>query len=311
MNILLDVFLLVAGFVLLIKGADFFVEGASSVASKLHIPPLVIGLTIVAFGTSAPEAAISITAGLQGNAGIAVGNVLGSNIMNVLLILGVTAAIAPLTLQRSTARVEIPFTIFVTVLLAWMGIAFGELSWVAGLILWGLFLAFLVYLILLTRQNKAQETVAKPVTDPNWKLILMIIGGMAAIVLGSDLTVDSATAIAQMMGVSDRLIGLTIVAFGTSLPELITSVTAARKGSTDIAVGNIIGSNLFNILFVLSTTALITPVAYGSAFQIDSLVAIASVVLLFLLTIKTGKLTRKGGIAMLCGYAAYFVYLCV
>lgn len=313
MNFLVDILLLVVGFVLLIKGADFFVEGAAKIADKLHIPQLVIGLTIVAFGTSAPEAAISITAGMQGNAGIAVGNVLGSNIFNILLILGVTALVMPLRIQRSTLWIEIPFTFGITVVLTVLGLSFGMLNWISGIVLWGLFLAFLFYLWRLSKKetNAFDHPAEDQPTDKTWKLIVFLVIGMAAIIWGSDLTVDAATSLAQAVGISDRIIGLTIVAFGTSLPELITSVTAAKKGNGDIAIGNIVGSNIFNILFVLGTTALVTTVPYGNLFLVDSLCAIAAVAMLFFCVLRRKRLTRAGGIVMLASYAAYFAYLCL
>lgn len=312
MQLILSVLLLALGFVLLIKGADFFVDGAAKIADKLHIPQLVIGLTIVAFGTSAPEAAISITAGLRGNAGIAVGNVLGSNIFNILLILGVTALLVPLRMQRSTLRIEIPFTFFVTLVLTVLGLSFGVLNLWSGILLWVLFLLFLVYLWRLSKkETTAFDEAHTANNDPLWKLLLWMILGMAAIIWGSDLTVDNATKLAQAAGISDRVIGLTIVAFGTSLPELITSITAAKKGNGDIAIGNIIGSNIFNILFVLGTTSLVATVPYGNAFLTDSLCAIAAVAMLFFCVLRRKRLTRTGGIVMLVSYAAYFTYLCL
>ena len=314
MTIVLNIVLLLVGFILLIKGADYFVDGASGIADKFHIPQIVIGLTIVAFGTSAPEAAISISAGLKGNAGIAVGNVIGSNIMNILLILGISSIIIPLSVQKSTIKFEMPFVIFITAVLVVLGGVQGELGLVSGIVLWALFLVFLGYLFKMVKDNDTEpEVVAQEEQkkDSVLKLILMTVLGMAAIIWGSDLTVDNATALATTFGLSERLIGLTIVAFGTSLPELITSVTAARKGMDDIAIGNIVGSNIFNILFVLGTTALITTVPYQSNFVFDGIVAVLTAGLLLFCVKKDGKLKRGQGIFMLACYAAYFVYLCV
>lgn len=307
MELLRDVIFLFIGFVLLIKGADFFVDGASGIASKFGIPQLVIGLTIVAFGTSAPEAAISISAALKGNTGISIGNIVGSNIMNILLILGITACITPLLVAKSTVKVEIPFTILVSVVLVGYGAFFGKLNLIAGIILWVLFILFFVHLIRISKEGKEEEQ--EEVKHSILLLIVFVAAGLAGIVYGSNLTVDSASAIAKVFGVSDRIIGLTIVAFGTSLPELMTSVTAARKGKADIAIGNIVGSNIFNILFVLGTTALITTVPYAKNFIFDGLVCIGSAVLLYVAVAKNGKMDRKAGATMLVCYAAYFVYL--
>lgn len=307
-----SVVLIIVGFVLLIKGADFFVGGASGIATKFRIPQMIIGLTIVAFGTSAPEAAISISAALQGTTGIAIGNVLGSNLLNVFLILGITACIVPLHIQKSSMTFDMPFNIVISVILLAMGAFLGKLDLVCGIILWALMIFFMVKLIkdaLKGRKEATEEEV--PQTKNVFLLILMTIGGLAAVVYGSDLTVDNAKIIASMLGMDDRLIGLTIVAFGTSLPELITSVTAARKGNADIAVGNILGSNIFNILFVLGTVALIAPVEFASAFLFDAVLCIVSMALLMILCGKKQLLTRKGGAFMLVCYAVYFVYLLV
>lgn len=306
-----NIIVLLVGFVLLIKGADYFVDGASGIASKFGIPQLVIGLTIVAFGTSAPEAAISISAALKGNTGISIGNVVGSNIMNILLILGITSCITPLLVAKSTVKVEIPFTILISVVLVGYGALFGKLNVVAGAILWGLFILFFVHLIRISKNGGDEETDEDLGKHSVVTLIIFVLGGLVAIVWGSNLTVDSASAIAKMFGVSDRIIGLTIVAFGTSLPELMTSVTAAKKGKADIAIGNIVGSNIFNILFVLGTTALITTVPYAKNFIFDGIVCIASAVLLWVAVAKDGKMGRKAGVTMLVCYAAYFVYLLV
>lgn len=322
MTLLWNIFLLAAGFVLLIKGADFFVVGASRIAQKFGIPEIVIGLTIVAFGTSAPEAAISISAAVQENTGIAIGNILGSNILNILIILGITACIADLPVSKTTVKYEMPFVIFISAVLLILAVSFGELSVFAGIILWVLFIAFFAYLIIISKKGKSREPAddeaEREIKEVRKKggikevlaAIVMTAGGLAAVVWGSNLAIDGATYTAKFFGMSDRLIGLTIVALGTSLPELVTSVTAARKGSTDIAVGNIVGSNIFNILFVLGTTALIAPVPFESKFIVDGIVCIASAVMLFLFVLnKDRRLKRSGGIVMLLFYAAYFVYL--
>lgn len=278
LDMILQLFCLIAGFVLLIKGADIFVEGASKLASKLNIPPIVIGLTIVAFGTSAPEAAISITSALGGNVDLAVGNIIGSNIMNVLLILGITGCIAKLKVNNNTYRYEIPFVMVITLVLLMLGKFGSSIDRFDGVLLWGLFLLFLYYLYRLVKKGEEvplDEVEELDEKDTLLRLIIMIVLGMAAIVIGSNLTIDAATYIAEELGVSQRLIGLTIIAFGTSLPELVTSMTAAWKGKSDLAIGNIVGSNIFNILFVLGTTALISPkaVAFESGFIIDGIEA--------------------------------------
>lgn len=308
MEILLQVLLLVVGFVMLMKGADWFVEGASQIADRLGIPQLVIGLTIVAMGTSLPEAAVSISAATQGSAEITIGNVVGSNIMNVLVILGLTAVVCVLPVQKSTVRYEIPFMILITAVLAGLGLADNQVSRPEGLILWAFMILYLFYLLRMAKNGTGGEEAGGK-KRPIWLLILMVLVGAAMIVFGSDITVDAATAIAKIFGMSERFIGLTIVAFGTSLPELVTSVTAAVKGKTDIAVGNIVGSNIFNILFVVGTTALITPVAYNSVFLVDSIIAVAAALFLFLCVFRNKKLGRLGGILMLAAYAGYFVYL--
>ena len=307
MQILLAIILLVLGFVLLIKGADWFVDGAAGIATRFGIPQLVIGLTIVAMGTSAPEAAVSITAATSGNAGITIGNVLGSNILNVLLILGITAAITTVAVQKSTVKWEMPFMHIITIVLAVLGFTGGEIVLWEGIVLWALFLVYLGYLFKMAKNGTEEEEEEE--LQPLWKQLCMLAVGIVMIVFGSDMTVDNATILAEAFGMDDRLIGLTIVAFGTSLPELVTSVTAARKGKADIAIGNIVGSNVFNILFVVGTTALITPVAFKAGFVIDSAVALAAGLILWFGVMKEQKLKRPVGILMLAVYAAYFVYL--
>lgn len=313
MEILIQLGILVLGFILLIKGADWFVEGASQIAQKFHIPPLVIGLTIVAFGTSAPEAAVSISAGLKGNADLAISNIVGSNILNILLILGITSLVLPLVVQKSTLYFELPFTIFVTAILLILGMIGNSISFIDGIILWGLFLCFFAYLIIIAlkdKQNENESTSANTISNNSVLIMLLFtIGGLAAVIIGSNLSVDSVSTIAKIIGLDERTIGLTVVAFGTSLPELITSVTAAKKGETDIAIGNIIGSNIFNILFVIGTTALLTPVPFKNAFLFDSVIAIASAFLLFIFVFKSKRLNRICGGIFLVLYAAYFATL--
>lgn len=311
MNVLVQLLFLVLGFVMLVKGADWFVEGASKVAEKFGIPQLVIGLTIVAMGTSLPEAAVSTSAALKGSAEITIGNVVGSNIMNVLLILGITSVISPLVVQRSTVRYEIPMVIGATVLLAALGLTDGTVGRIDGIILLAGMVGYLLYLLKMAKSGQAAiETGEKAEeNDSLFKMILLILIGGVLIVWGSDVTVDAATALARIFGMSERLIGLTIVAFGTSLPELVTSATAAIKGKADIAVGNIVGSNIFNILFVVGIAAAITPVVYAPNFLVDTAACIATAVLLWLCVVRKQKLQRHGGVILLVCYAGYFIYL--
>ncbi|MDE5654844.1 MAG: calcium/sodium antiporter [Clostridia bacterium] len=321
--------LLIVGFVMLIKGADWFVDGASMIAKKFGIPQIVIGLTIVAFGTSAPEAAISITSAIKGSAGLAIGNVLGSNVMNIFLILGLCALFTPLAVKKSTLYIEIPFVIVISSVLMILGVVGKQLSWIDGLILWLFFIAFFVYLIILSKKDKSaiadlqesEKEVDQKEEKPQKKSIEIakMLGklavGIALVILGSQAIVKGAQTIASGFGMSESLIGLTIVAFGTSLPELVTSMTAAKKGEADLAIGNIVGSNIFNILFVLGTSSLISTIAYDTnwitGFMIDNIMSIVVGIVLFLciLLTKDKKLKRAGGITMLVMYAGYFAWI--
>lgn len=307
MEILIQCLLLVVGFVLLVKGADWFVDGASGIADKFGVPQLVIGLTIVAMGTSMPEAAVSIAAALKGSAEITIGNIVGSNILNILIILGITSVIITVAVAKSTVKIEIPYMLFITAMLLVMGYTGNVISFVEGIILWAAFLLYLGYLFVMAKKKKEEAEESKKTSVI--KLILASVVGLILVVAGSNVTVDAATAIAKFFGLSERFIGLTIVALGTSLPELFTSVSAAIKGKADIAIGNIVGSNIFNILFVVGTTALITPVVFAPNFMIDTIIAIAAGVLLWLCVFKKNQLNRVGGILMLLFYGAYFVYL--
>ncbi len=310
MQIVIQLLLLVAGFCLLMKGADWFVEGASGIADKFGIPQLVIGLTIVAIGTSLPEAAVSISAALKGSAEITIGNVVGSNILNILVILGLTSVIRAVPVQGSTVKYEIPFVIIVTVVLGLLGLFDHTVGRIDGIVLWLLMGVYMGYLLKMAKKGAGSAEEEKKGKELSlWKMALLVIVGGLMIVGGSNVTVDAATALAVIFGMSERFIGLTIVALGTSLPELVTSVTAAVKGKSDIAMGNIVGSNIFNILFVVGTAAVITPVVYGENFLVDSIVALASAVLLLLCVLRKKKLTRAGGAVMLLGYGAYFCYL--
>ena len=309
MKIFLLLFLLSVGFVMLVKGADWFVSGASSLAQRFGISQLVIGMTIVAIGTSAPEAAVSIAAALKGSADITIGNIVGSNILNVLIILGISAVITPLAVSKSTLRYEVPFMIMVTLLLLAQG-RDGEIQFMDGFVLLVFFLLYLFYLYCIAK--KGSEPGEVPVKSQGMKSsIFAVTAGLVLMLLGSNLSVDAASAIARMLGMSERFIGLTIVALGTSLPELFTSVSAARKGNADIAIGNIVGSNIFNILFVVGLSAWIIPVPFSSGFLADTLTAAAAGILLLICSAGGQKLGRGSGILMLLFYLGYFVLICV
>lgn len=309
MELIISIILLVIGFTMLVKGADWFVDGAAGIAARFGIPQLVIGLTIVAMGTSAPETAVSITAALKGNAGITMGNVLGSNILNVLVILGLTALVRPIAVKNSTVKFEIPFMIGVSVLILCLGWTDSQVVFWEGLVLWAAFIMYLIYLFRMAKQGGDDNE-----DIPKVSLLRQILGlfvGMGLIIWGSDISVDSASQIARIFGMTERFIGLTIVALGTSLPELVTSVMAARKGNADIAVGNIVGSNIFNILFVIGCTVLITPVAFAENFRVDGIVAILAAVLLWFFVFINKRLDRREGAVMLLAYLGYFCYLCM
>ncbi|MBE6861133.1 MAG: calcium/sodium antiporter [Ruminococcus sp.] len=308
MDLFIQIVFLVFGFVMLIKGADWFVDGASGIATKFGIPQLVIGLTIVAMGTSAPEAAVSISAAVSGNADITIGNIVGSNILNILIILGVSATITTISVAKSTMKYETPFMIAITILLLLFGFD-GKIGLIDGIILLAAFATYLTYLFIMAKKSKDEHN-DKPEKKMNIiKAIVFTIIGLGLIILGSNVTVDAATKIAEAFGVSERFIGLTIVALGTSLPELFTSVSAARKGNADIAIGNIVGSNIFNILFVVGLSSIIIPVPFASNFIFDTIVAIIAAVMLLLCCLKTKSLKRWAGILMLISYAVYFVII--
>lgn len=303
-----QIIILLVGFIFLVKGADWFVEGAATIARKLGIPQLIIGLTIVAMGTSMPEAAVSITAALQQNAGITIGNVVGSNILNIFIILGITSLITNVKIQKSTVRYEIPFMILITIILMIFGITGMKITFIEGVIFWILFIVYLTYLFFMAKSGENQD-IEKNI--PVWKCLIFILIGGILVVKGSDFAVSGASAIARYFGMSERFIGLTIVAFGTSLPELVTSVTAAKRGNAGIAIGNIVGSNIFNILFVIGTTSLICNVPFESKFMVDTIIAIIAGLILWLGTMKHQELRKPCGIVMLLCYMFYFIYLCL
>ena len=299
--------LLIVGFFLLSKGADVLVDGASALARKFNVPEIVIGLTIVACGTSAPEAAVSISSVINGASGVGVGNILGSNIANILLILGVSAMISNLYIQKNTIWYEIPFVAFISVLLMFIGWRYGTISCSSAIVLCVLFLLFLFYLFMVSKKQKDDTPAIENMS--NLKMILFIILGIIALVFGAKITVNSAIAIANALSVPERIIGLTVVAFGTSLPELVTCIVAAIKKHSDIAIGNIVGSNIFNILFVLGITGLIQPIPFEHAFIIDSVWGIMATILLWIFVVNDKKLTKPKGFVFLVLYALYVVSL--
>lgn len=313
----LSIIFIIIGFALLIKGADFLVDGASNVAKKFHIPEIIIGLTIVSMGTSMPELFVSATSALNGSADMAIGNIVGSNICNLLLILGLSAFIKPVIFQRETRLIEIPICLIVTIIFTIFCNTDGTISKVEGIILIVLFLLFIIYTIIMSKKgNKFDGTEEsneltvqdKPISIT--KNILFIIIGIIGLKIGGDLTVDNATNIARMFNVSEKIIGLTILAVGTSLPELVTSVTAAIKGNSDIAIGNIVGSNIFNILFIIGVSALITPLAYNFTYNIQMVILIAATIILALFPAIPPKneMSRMNGLIY---FILYLVYLAI
>lgn len=307
MEIAFQFVLLAIGFIMLGKGADWFVEGAAGIAAKFGIPQLVIGLTIVAMGTSAPEAAVSIAAAMKGNADITIGNIVGSNILNIWVILGLASVITVIAVATSTVRVEMPFMIAITGLLYYQGLD-GSVDLADGAILLIAFAVYLMYLYTMAMKNKVDDDLQEYGYSIGRCLVWTVVG-LALIIAGSNLTVTAATAIAAYAGLSERFIGLTIVALGTSLPELFTSVTAAMKGSADIAIGNIVGSNIFNILFVVGLSSMIIPIPFAAAFQFDFAIALISAVMLWVCVIPKHNLGRIAGAAMLGCYAGYLWYI--
>lgn len=311
----LEIVFLIAGFVLLVFGADWLVNGASALAKRYNVSDLAIGLTIVAFGTSAPELVVNVFAAAQGSHDIVLGNIIGSNNFNLLVILGIAGIITPLAVQHSTVWKEIPFSLLaVAVLFIFANDIFsdgtGVISRMDGIILLLLFVAFLWYV---AKQLKNDPSEAEIVTKkyPGWKMALLIVGGLGALIAGGRLVVTSAVDIARVMGMSEKLIGLTIVAAGTSLPELATSVVAAIKKNNDIAVGNIVGSNIFNIFLILGVSSVINPVSFNTVFNIDILLLTIGTLLLFfaMFTGRKHKLDRWEAILLLSIYIGYTVYL--
>ena len=308
---MLSFVMLVAGFALLVWGADKFVAGASAFARRLGVSPLLVGLTIVAFGTSAPELAVSLTAALQGANEIAVGNVLGSNVFNLLVVAGLSAVLCPLIMDRTLLRRDWPLSVAAAVLLLLFLAPDLTISRIEGLILLAVFIVVLVVQIRAAMQGRsAADSEEEEVSMPPLMIGVNIVLGLACIIIGGQLAVNGATGIARMFGLSETLIGLTIVAIGTSLPELVTSLVAAHKGQNEIAMGNVIGSNLFNILLILGVSASITPIPVQAVSVIDCIVLIAASVIFYLPAMR-GKLGRAPGAVMALCYVAYTAYLII
>ncbi|MBO5784219.1 MAG: calcium/sodium antiporter [Clostridia bacterium] len=298
---------LIVGFILLIKGADFFEDGASSVAGKLKIPSLIIGLTVVSMGTSLPEAAVSISASLGGNNGISLGNVIGSNIFNLLVVVGVSSIILPIVTDSDVLKRDMPIGVGITAALCVM-LFDGTLGRLDAVILLLLFVGYLLLLVCSALKNRVEEPAQKLLSWP--KSIIFCIAGAAAIIGGGQLVVNSAKTIAAALGMGETLIGLTVVAIGTSLPELVTSIVAAKKGDSGIAMGNVVGSNIFNILFVLGLSGVISPMTADAAFFIDTgiLIAVSFIMMLFAFTKKrTGRVEGAAAVLMYIAYTAYII----
>lgn len=310
-EVMIAVVMLAAGFVLLIKGADFFVEGSSSVAKMLRIPAMIIGLTIVAMGTSLPECAVSVTASLAGNNELAVSNAVGSNIFNLMVVAGSCSLFMPLAIHQKTLKREMPFSILCVVLLLVMGYLGMSLGHGDGVVLMAVFIIYLIMMVRSAMHSREEIEVEEYEILPAWKCVLFILGGGIAIKFGGDFVVEGASSVAEMAGLSQNLIGLTILAMGTSLPELVTSIVAARKGEVDMAMGNVIGSNIFNILLVLGVASAISPINFVMENVIDIILLILMSLLACYFAGTKRKLERKEGIVMLSVYAAYMVYICV
>lgn len=318
---IIDIILLIVGLVLILGGANYLTDGAAAVARRFGMSDLMVGLTIVAFGTSAPELTISMMSAIDGNTGIAIGNVVGSNIFNTLIIIGAVAVARPIKITGGIMSKEIPLVVLsAAALLAmgsskWLDGTTPVISRVDGILLLLFFAIFMRYVFSQSKQKMPETSEnsneTKPVQTALWKSVIFIIGGLAALIYGGDLFVNKASAIASSLGVSDAIIGLTIVAMGTSLPELATSLTAAIKGNSGIAIGNVIGSNIFNIFLVLGCSATIRPLPFGAISEIDLLVLFASCVLFWIFGWFFGNRTinRAEGGLLVAGYIAYMIYL--
>ena len=304
---LLDILLIIIGVALVLKGADFLTEGASALARRMHVPEIVIGLTIVAAGTSAPELFVSVVSALNGTPDLAVGNVVGSNTMNCMLIVGCAAMVAPMTISRSTVRKDIPFAVMASILLTCIALD-NYLGRIDGIILLLGFVVFMAYTLLQAKNGQAEPQTEVRQLNP-WLSVLFLVIGLAMLVAGSNVFVGSASSVAAALGISEGVIGLTVVAGGTSLPELATSVVAARKGQSAIAIGNVIGSNVFNILMILGLTAVISPLQIEGITTIDMAVMLISVILVWLFSYTRFTVERWEGALLVGGYLVYLVWL--
>ena len=306
-SIIIQVVLLLVGFLFLIKGSDFFVDGASSIASILRVPTIIVGLTIVAFGTSAPEAAVSITSSLTGSNAMAVSNVIGSNLFNMLVVIGVAALLSNLLMEKKVLQKDLPFLVGITILFVVFIFIGGDITNIEGIILLAILIAYLFFLIRDARKSSDSNVVEKPKLSLPKSIIFMIVG-LAGIVLGGDLVVDSASAIALALGMSETLVGLTIVAIGTSLPELVTSITALKKGENQLVIGNVIGSNIFNILFVLGASSAISALPVNRGMMIDVVFMLGVTILCFIFGKTQDKYDKKEGIILLLLFVAYMAF---
>ena len=310
MNLFITVLLLIIGFVLLVKGSDIFVDGSVSVAKLLRVPAVIIGLTIVSMGTSAPEAAVSITAGIKGSNELAISNLIGSNIFNILCVAGISALITPFIVDKDVLKRDYPISITAMVVVAVMAFTGGVISRVEGIILFVIFISYIAYLIRNAFKNRvASVNNEKPMSAV--KSILFIIIGLAAIVGGGQLVVNSSQIIAKTFDMSETLIGVTIVAIGTSLPELVTSIVAAKKSQSEIAIGNVVGSNIFNLTFVLGMSSAFNEIIVVPEAFVDNIIMIAASVLGFILCLTARKLNRAEGAFMMLTYIAYSAYLLI
>ena len=311
-----EILLIVLGFVFLIKGADLLVDGASSVAKRLRIPEIVIGLTIVSIGTSMPELFVSTTSALQGSADMSIGNIIGSNICNLLLILGLSAVISPVKFQKATRNIEIPMCFLITAIFMLLANVRTNISFADSLILLVLFAGFIMYTLYVAKKGLTEEPAEEEDTQKKSSLlkdILLIAIGIIALKVGGDFTVNNAVIVAETLGISEKVIGLTILAIGTSLPELVTSVVAAARGNDDIAIGNIIGSNIFNMLMIIGVTAFITPLHYNVSYNIQLIILLFALILLEVFAFKKPKdqMTRCNGAIYVALYVLYLAMLFV
>jgi len=317
----LDYILLILGFILLIKGADIFVDGASSLAKKIGIPPVIVGLTIVSLGTSAPELAVSLISSLNGNNDIAIGNVVGSNLFNSLMVLGITAIVLPLIIQKQKIKADFLVNISVSLLLffltfdSFFGKDYSLISRIDGIILLVICIAYISYLVFKSVKTNVELTSEKDENINVFVKILLMFLGVSAIVFGGDFVVDSATNIAYNFGMSEKLVGLTIIAMGTSLPELVTSIVAALKGENDIALGNVLGSNIFNILLIIGLSSVISPISVTSSLIVDFAYLIAITLFIFALVFivkkPEKKLSRFEGAILVLLYIGYMAYIII